>query len=399
MAILILVAAAAAVAWPGVSGADGAAWKGRTETREGVTHVLNPDAGYEPARVVETDEVWRRGGEGDDVVFGNIGDIVQDQGGNAYILDTQLSQVHVITRGGRYAGAIGRPGEGPAEFRMPSGLGVLWDQLVCVAQTVPGRVVLMSTAGKAVGDHPLPQDPELGSPFINGCAVVKGTLVLCLARTAQRETSIALKTSFVRIDASGNVLTTYWEQLQEAAFADITFDEKTDASPVWAMGANGRFYVNNDWDAYAIEVVGSDGVPVHVIERQYAHRPRPKWEIEAVETQKRGGEISPETRVAKTSRDVVDLVPRDDGSLWVLSSRGDAEAREGAVGTFDAFDGDGRFVRQITIRGPRRPDRDELRIVGDRVFIVTNVRESAGAAGAADAGELELICLERRDDR
>ncbi|MDH3198882.1 MAG: hypothetical protein OEO21_11655, partial [Candidatus Krumholzibacteria bacterium] len=65
----------------------------------------------------------------------------------------------------------------------------------------------------------------------------------------------------------------------------------------------------------------------------------------------------------------------------------------------DVFDGDGRFVRQITIRGPRRPDRDELRIVGERVFVVTNVRESAGTADAADAGELELICLERRDVR
>jgi len=390
MTKLVLAATVATSAWPGFSGAEGAAWKGRTEVRAGVTHVLNPDAGYEPARVLETEEVWRRGGEDDEVIFGTIGDIIRDRQGNTYLLDTQQSQVHVIAPDGRYARAIGRPGEGPGEFRMPSGLTMLWHRIVCVSQTVPGRVVLIATDGKAVGDHPLPQDPELGSPFINGCATTEGTLVLYVARTVQREASIGLKTSFVRIDAQGKVLTTYWELVQEAAFADLAFDEKTDASPVWAVGGNGRFYVNNDWDAYSIEVVGSDGVPVHVIERAYAHRSRPAWEMEAVETQKRQGEISPDTRMAETARDVVALVPRDDGSLWVLSSHGDADAPPGAVGTLDAFDGDGRFVRQLTIRGPRRPERDEFRLVGDHVFIVTNVRESAAAA---DAGELEVRCL------
>jgi hypothetical protein len=365
---------------------------GRIVVRDGVRHVVNPSADNVPNLVLATTEIWRRGGEEDKAVFGVIGEVVRDRRGNTYLLDNQLSLVHVIAPDGKYSGTVGREGEGPAEFRMASGVVLLSDSVLCVTQVMPPRAVRMSVSGRAVGDHPLTRD--LVTAYLNGCAVVDGRLAVKIGQMVKDVSTLGLRTTYGVLDEKGNLSTTYWERFQKADFANMTFDEKVDAEPVWAFGSNGRLFINNDWDQYTVEVVAAGKKVEYVIERAYQHLPRDRGDLDAIDKQKRAGEIHPETKVSTTVRDVIGLFPRQDGSLWVLSSRGDQEVTEGVVAAFDEFDQSGVFVRSVTVQGSRRPRVDEFYLVDDLVFVVMNGAEGrAVKSDDAAGGEIEIVCM------
>jgi hypothetical protein len=376
-------------------------WKGYETSKDGVRHVINPMIPIEGSMTYEGEKTWRIGGDDDaEVLFGQITHIVRDKLGFSYILDSQLCTVHIMAPDGEYLRSIGRAGEGPGEFRVPNSVSLFSSGTVCVLQVMPGRAVLLTPDGEATGEHPLPRGKDDTHVFINGGVVVNDRLIINMAQFIRKETSIGLRTSFVRIDSEGKITTTYWEQLQEQDLAKVTFDEKADAMPVWAAGSDGRFYVNNDWDRYHIEVIDSEGAPIHVVERDYEHRKRTPRDFEHLEKRKESGDISPATKTAETSRDVVRIIPRDNGELWVLSSRGEKDVPNGIVGMFDVFNRSGRYVRQVSVRGPYRPGRDGFRLVEDYVYVITNVGEFAGIdqaesteEDADDIGQIEVICL------
>lgn len=367
--------------------AGGALAQGRVVAKDGVKHVLN-SAVPENQQNVPTVELWRRGGAEDEVVLGTVGGVACDRNGKAYVLDVQRNEVHVIAPNGKYVGTIGRDGEGPGEFRMASGLAFLSDSVLCVTQAVPARAVRMTSSGRSMADHPL--SPELVGTFINGCAAVDGLLAICCGQTVREQTFVGFRTRYGVLDATGKLTSAQWELFQKADLASIEFDEKADAEPVWAFAPDGRFLVNNDWDHYAVQVIDAKGRTVHVVEREYQHRPRTKAELGAIEAQKQAGQMPVTAKVSSTSRDVVRLLPRADGKMWVLSSRGDMDVSPGTIAAFDEFDRAGNFVKTVTIRGDRRPGADSFYVVDDLVFVVTNDTNAGDSAGA---GELELICL------
>ena len=65
--------------------------------------------------------------------FGVILEAAFDGAGNLHLLDFQAHRVVVVDQGGQLARLIGRPGEGPGEFRFPTGLAVMADGRVVVA--------------------------------------------------------------------------------------------------------------------------------------------------------------------------------------------------------------------------------------------------------------------------
>jgi hypothetical protein len=370
-----------------VAHGESESWKGKVVVKDGVRHVVNSGAAMEPARVVGTSEIWRVGGEGE-ALFGRISDVVRDAKGSTYLLDDQLERIHVIGPNGDYVGTVGRSGEGPGEFRRVSGLALLDDTTLCVAQVVPARAVLLTVRGRGLGTHPLSSD--LGMAYLNGCTSVGGRLALQVDQGVPQENSVVLTTTFVSIDERGNVATTHWARSQKVDFANMAFDEKTDASPVWAFGHDGRFYVTDEWDAYAVRVMDPEGKAEHVIEREYRHRPRASRELQSVEAMKERGDMPPDTKTSETSRDVSRLVPRSNGHLWVLSSRGEMDVPPGTVATFDEFDPSGRYVREVTVSGPFKAGQDVFLMTGDFLFILTN---SADLADIAEDTEMELVCL------
>lgn len=69
----------------------------------------------------------------DPQVFGLIADVELDEVGNVYVLDRHSAQVRIFDSEGAFVAAIGKPGEGPNEFRDPSALELLSNGRVAVA--------------------------------------------------------------------------------------------------------------------------------------------------------------------------------------------------------------------------------------------------------------------------
>jgi hypothetical protein len=394
---IVLFIAVSISAVPQISNAT--EWKGHEVERDGIKRVINPSTAAEPERIRTATKIWHVGESNEDVLFGPISDMEREPEGVSFLMDPQLNTVHVISPKGEYLRSIGREEEGPGEFSGANDIMLLRDGTVCVLQIMPARAVLITAEGDAAGEHPLPKDEEGGYIYLNGGSIAGDRIFLHIAQFIQRETMIGLETSFVRIDSDGNIVTTYWELLQEADLAKITFDEKSDISPIWAVGADGRFFVNNSWDAYSIEVIGPDGTPEYIIEREYETHARTPRDFARIDSLKEAGAIAPPTTIAANHRAVSHLLPRDNGKLWVLSSRGERDIPQNTIAQFDVFDRRGRFVRQVVIRAPCVPERDGFFFVGDYVYTVTNIGEFSGShqnefAGGVEVnpGEISVTC-------
>jgi hypothetical protein len=150
-----------------------------------------------------------------------------------------------------------------------------------------------------------------------------------------------------------------------------------------------------------IHVWNPDGTLLRVQTRSYEHLQRTKQEMEDQKSRFIiRGPIDPKIVVSEYQPDVRTLFPRDDGTLWVLTSRGMKSAGENTLGTFDVFDRDGRYLRQVTLGGQGNPEEDLYVLSGDRVFVLTQyvsaARSMFGGNGAESEDEeavpMEVIC-------
>jgi hypothetical protein len=367
---LVLLALVAASTVP----AGAQVWQGKEQEREGVVHVFNPAEPYSAPVVVAPKELWRAGGEDDEeVLFGIVTQITSDDRGYVYVLDAQLNQVVIFSPEGEYLRAIGRDGEGPGEFRRPSDLFLTGDGNVAVMQRMPGRIVVLTPEGEPAGDMRVPQPEDGGMQMFGGGASAGEHVVLNLSRFSRKEAGFSTIVSLIAVNPAGELVATYHERRDENDFANMVFDEKKIGlgSLVWSVDRNGR-----------------------VIEREYTHRKRSPEEMKRnapVVRIRRGDRAqSPEVKASETDRDIQQIFPRDNGDLWVLSSKGAFDAPNGSIAAFDVFDSDGRFVRQITLGGKGNWARDGFHVVGERFYVVTGLRSARRAMlGTGEGTDVE----------
>jgi hypothetical protein len=106
-------------------------------------------------------------------------------------------------------------------------------------------------------------------------------------------------------------------------------------------------------------------------------------------------EMAASTAISETARTVTRILPRVDGTVWVLTGRGENESPAGAMATFDVFDRAGRFVRQVTVTVEYVPGRDAFFVGGDHVVVVVNGGPMGGADifEATDSDGIEVRCV------
>jgi hypothetical protein len=403
---LVILGAAAAAAGP----AGSQTWKGKEETRDGVVWVLNPAEPVAKPVAIAARELWRTGGEGDDkVLFGVVSQITTDPQGKVYLLDSQLNQVMVFSPNGEFIRAIGRSGEGPGEFQRPSDLFLTADGNVAVLQRMPGRVVLLSAEGEPLGNMPLPEAPDGGTQMYSAGKLAGETVVMNMSRFARRDDGFDTFTALVSIDRAGKPVATFFEKKDEGNFANMVFDEKKmgPGALVWNAGRDGRVYTSDSFDGYRYQVWSPAGKLDRVVEREYTPRKRSSEEMKRyapiVRIQQGDRAQSPEVKASETDRDIQQIFPREDGEVWVLSSKGAFSPPSGALATFDVFDAAGKFARQVTFGGTGSFAEDGFYVVGDRLYVVTGLRSArramfgGGEGGADDEEELEsmeVICYE-----
>jgi hypothetical protein len=395
--------------------ADASDWKGEEVTTEGVLHVQNPGSPIEPPMTIELDEVYRLGGYSDDPdqIFGVITMVRSDADGNAYLLDSQLNQISIFSPTGEFVDVLGREGEGPGEFRNANGFYRLPNGNWGIMQLAPGRIAQLSPEGEPMSDYPLPSADAGGFIVLRNGNASDDYVFLTMQKNQPGEGKFSMAISLVAIDDEGNVVSEYHADTRELVFADPVIDENVwdTFDRRWAPMADGRVFAVLTNSDYTIKVWNPDGTVDRIIEREYTPLERTAEEIEEVkEIYRRFTAQVPNARieVSDMAPVVQNIFTRHDGSIWVLTGRGANEQPKGTLGTFDVFDPDGRFVRQVTLKGEGDPERDQYIFEGGRLYVITGFLDAAMNAFAAPSGEedadeeeakpLEVICYELDDE-
>lgn len=395
--------------------AHAGAWTGKVTTANGVKTVANPATPYAPAATVKMPELWRVGGdsESEEDIFGVISDIDIDANGEVYLLDSQLSEVKIYSKDGEFLRSIGREGEGPGEFRRPVAMFFTDDGKVAVVQMMPGKIVLLSKDGKPLGDFPLPAAPDGGMQLVQDADSRGGNIVLFIGRDKFDQTSKKWsRGSFLAsVTPAGkqtaeyaskeNVIDMAAPVLDDAAWD--TFERR------WAVGPDGKVYAAKSYENYEITVYDKAGKVEKLITRASKHQPRTAREKDVMtKAMNFYSKMIPNCKVQirDLAKDIDFFYLRDDGAIWVMSSSGSRGMAKGSLGTFDVFNPEGQFVKNVTLQGEGNPLEDLYVFEKDRFYVVTSFLSAAMTAqgvegtdaAGAEAEPMSVICYKLEGD-
>jgi sugar lactone lactonase YvrE len=268
---------------------------------------------------------------------GVLSGVAVEDNGDVYLLDSQLNAIHVYSSNGEFVRTIGREGEGPGEFRGPGGLFVTGDGEIAVIQRMPGKIVLLTPKGDAAGNHPVPEQD--GAMMFSGGVGAGDQLVLATEAVERSDAgNAAVNYGLIRIDSQGNQNANYWKGAESLNFQKPVFDEKQmNPAPFWGVGADGRVFISDHFDDYAVQVFNGDGTPNRIIERDFELRKRSdtekEWRSPTIAIVTSSGEIKNQVIKSKTDRTIQGIYPQPNGDLWVLSSRGAFDAAADEIGS------------------------------------------------------------------
>ena len=316
--------------------------------------------GAEPSdgsRTLVLEELWSLGDEQGDLIFGVINRVLIDERENIYLLDSQLSEVKVISPDGELLATLGREGDGPGEFRGPTEMAFLPDGTLGVLQTIPGKIVRLDPAdGTPAGSWPL-SDPKTGGVFqMEGLRVGGDQVVVSgVHQIFDQETGVISRDNIMTYVDTGTGLLgrEIARRTVRIDFSNMRLDENE-----LAGGPEGRYDVLPDGRAvvalprnkYEISVFNPDGELERVFTRAFTSWPRDEqasdiWKriLEHVErTQVPGCPISWEP----TEPDVQALFTMPDGRIWIQNARGRWDPPAGVFTTFDVFTAEGEYPRR-----------------------------------------------------
>ncbi len=357
------------------------------------SRIDNPAEPERGTQTVALEEVWRLDGENEDLLLGVINDVAMDDSGRIYLLDSQLHEVQVIAPDGEWLNTIGREGEGPGEFHRPNGLLALPDGTIGVVQSRPGKIVLLSADGEPMGEIK-PPGSEDGMVFMGGVNVGGDGLIMQVNEGRRTDTGFAMTQRIVEAGTDGAAKGDFAEKSFERDFSNTAMRERDSFGfRRWAGGPDGRVYINHEFEKYEIEVYSDPGTKAVTVARSYEPRVRSAEEKEAVSggVRIRGPRrMEMEFEASDTDPAIIRMFPREDGTLWVLSSRGAYDAPDGVLGTFDVFDAKGKFIQQVQLQGNGSARDDGFFFLGqDRFIVVEELVDARRAAFGGGEGEDE----------
>jgi 6-bladed beta-propeller len=359
-----------------------------------------------------TEELWRHGEDDDEIIFGSIATVTADAEGRIYILDNQLTTVHLFNPDGELIQSFDREGDGPGELRHPVDMCLLGSRVMALAQAYPGRLVTFDSNRQPSGDIFLGGDGETdcAEPILqlaraaDQLLVIGGICRLAAPKDGGKSGRNSSQELFLdRCDLKGRQLGRYMSQPITIDYAGREMNESDYEMP-WdrvALAADGRLYFAPERNRYLIEVFTSDGELRHELTRNYNSLRRSKDQKAEVrrslESFSRYYKIPPEAiNIHSTVPDITALWPRPDGELWVRTSRGDSQWRREGLIRLDLFDAEGAYRHQIDLHCPFDPDHDLLFPLGDdRLLLVQGGKDATldlkGQTQQNDGDEMLLV--------
>ncbi len=374
-----------------------------------ITNSADPRQGLETANLTE---LWRAGGDDDELFFGSVASIHTDNQGNILLLDSQLSEVHVFSREGEFLRTVCGEGDGPGETRQPNDMFIMADGTICVLQGFPGRIVKLSPTGDPVGEATYSQGESGRGQFTvlnRGFGLPDGILLVGIRMTFSGA-GVSNQTYFLsHCTNEGSEENVLVEKEHSIDYSDFELSEKG-IDFVWnrvAVGPEGNIYTAPGRDTYEIKVLTPAGQIIRTITREYKQTPRSSREkntaykiLEAV-----GAYYpTPPRRIVTedTPAVIAGMWVTADGLLWVQPGDGDKAPPEGSWLVLDVFTPDGQFAKQVALPGNYNAQQDALFVQPDGIILVVvgaleaflnqQAVSSEEDGGESAAQPLEIIC-------
>lgn len=349
--------------------------------------IENSSTPSDGVETVKLEEVWRAGGDDDDDYFGVISQVVIGDNGNIFLLDTRLSEVPVYSPDGERLTTLSREGDGPGETRIPSNLLFMPDGTLGLVQVFPGKVTKIDLDGNPQGIFQVDGATDGGFMMFFDCQAQGENLVITGELITTKPPAGQVRHNFVAsYNADGTEMVRFFEKEFEWDFTNFSLDEGEFTRPDFrkvAVGQDGRVYVNPNRNEYTILVYLPDGTHERTIKRDFKHRMRTSDEkSDILSTLELQFQQIPNAKLTASDwhPDIGGIRIGPEGNLWVTSSRSGIDQAEGIVVTWDVFNPDGKFIKQISLAGEGDGEQDAFFPTKDGGFVqVTGFTEALEA--------------------
>lgn len=395
IAALILTALLLATSAEGVP-----AWGGVVAEEGGWMTVSNPSEPAGPDQLQHPEQLWRIGADEDDVLFGLIEDALVDEDGTTYLLDTVLSTVHVVSPDGVVEREISGEGDGPGEFRFAREMVFLPGGAVGIMEMMPGKIVSVDRQGVprpsfAFGDGGEGMMSNMSHIESNTRHVLIGSVVSNFG-----EGGATSDYKLAAYDGDGREIAVIRSNHIEQHGGDISLDfggGENDFTSRFVLTPDDRVVLFPEAGGYQLDVYDVRGEPRQRIRRKYESIRRSKQELDdarkQAEAMQRRFNGSVEMEIEEWSRDIHEVVARPNGDLWVLSSEGDRDRPDQAVGWFDVFDHDGRYSHRVAFSADYDSERDFYAFDRDRLYIFKEAAKAPPRTQTMGGGGTQMVMM------
>jgi hypothetical protein len=327
-------------------------WKGKVLTEDGVRVVVNPAEPIYGQIKLDLGEELRIGKEGDEQSqFFRIMDVGVDPSGRIYVVDARNFRVQVFDPSGKYLRTIGRQGQGPGEFEMPTA--------VCFGGQA-GHTHVLDRFRRV--NHFDDKGVYLRSAMFEGAAIScfpdagSGSIAVLLGGSDEELTSYH---SLSRVNGEGktqSVLARFPYTLFMERREGVTLSRSTGYEmSLYAVPLAGNSLAYGYSKDYELVVLGPDDKKILVIRTD-----EPQPEFTSVEKA-----IFGSMPVPKLKPYFYGLLTDSDGRIYVQKNTNTKGKRGyGPIATedklFDVFSGEGRFLFRTALPPNTRVIRGDL---------------------------------------
>ena len=375
-----------------------------------IPRLIHQDGPSQGTETLNLHELWRAGGEDEDVIFGRIVDIAKGADGNVYVLDNQLCQVMVFSPDGEHLRDLSREGDGPGELRQPMGLVFFADDILGVGMGYPGKVVTLELDGTP-GDsyYPIGVPSEGNIGIMMGIQYLDGVLVACGGRMVFSNTGSGHTDRFLSLNDAQCI--TSKQIMKKSTPLDLTGQEFVEATDYyverrWALGPQGIVYAAEKRDSYEISVYDNSGALVKVFGKKYEARKRSQIEKDRVSPVINVNNTPALNTIAEDHDECISrmMFNHDENTVWVQTPHGENDQPEGVLEQWDVFSNKGDYLKQVAIPLGTEMNDGNIYLVGGKQMVVVKGMATTFNRGedsdeeleAMEAEPLEVICYEIR---